>query len=47
MFLSRISSETCLKIDYFGSKSPKIAEFPDSLASAGWGVHPQTSALGK
>jgi len=23
--LGRISSETCLKIDYFGSKSPKIA----------------------
>jgi len=25
-FLGRISAETCLKMDYFGSKSPKIAK---------------------
>jgi len=25
-FLGRISAETCLKIDYFGCKSPKIAK---------------------
>jgi len=28
-FLDRISAETCLKMDYFGSKFPKIANrFP-------------------
>jgi len=32
MFLGRISAETCLKMDYFGSKSPKIAKR--------WGLHP-------
>jgi len=25
-FLGRISAKTCLKMDYFGSKSPKIAK---------------------
>jgi len=41
-FLNRISSETCLKMDYFGNKSPKIAkagvwgEPPDPLSSGGW-----------
>jgi len=33
--LGRISAETCLKTDYFGSKSPKIAK-------PGW-LRPQTS----
>jgi len=33
-FLSRISAETCLKIDYFGSKFPKTAKR--------WGLRPQT-----
>jgi len=40
-FSGRISSETCLKIDYFDYKSPKIAKRwelatpPDSLTPAG------------
>jgi len=34
-FLDRISAETCQKMDYFGSKSPKIGKYwvdppPDS-----------------
>jgi len=33
-FLGRISSETCLKMDYFGSKPAKIAKR--------WGLCPQT-----
>jgi len=41
-FLGRISAETCLKMDYFGSKSPKIALPPDTLNSGGWGLRPQT-----
>jgi len=34
-FLGRISAETCLKMDYFGSKFPKIAKC--------WELLPQTS----
>jgi len=30
----RISAETCLKVDYFGSKSPKSAKH--------WGIPPPT-----
>jgi len=37
--LGRISSETCLKMDYFGSKSPKIAKR--------WGRSPQTPVQAK
>jgi len=38
---------TVFKMDYFGSKSPKIAKrwgLPpsDPLASVGWGLRPQT-----
>jgi len=36
-FLGRISAETCLKMDYFGNKSPKIAKR--------WGLRPQTPCL--
>jgi len=32
-FLGRISAETCLKMDYFDSKSSKIAKR--------WGLRPQ------
>jgi len=32
--LGKISSETCLKVDYFSSKSPKIAKR--------WVLRPQT-----
>jgi len=35
--LRRISAETCLKMDYFGSKSPKIAQR--------FGFRPQTPLL--
>jgi len=38
-FLGRISAETCLKMDYFDSKSPKIAK-RCSLASGGWVLCP-------
>jgi len=34
-FLGRISAESCLKIDYFGSKSKKIAKR--------WGIRLQAS----
>jgi len=45
-FLGRISAKTCLKMDYFGSKSPQIAKSwglrpPDPLASGGWGFAPR------
>jgi len=33
-FLGRILAEVCLKMDYFGSKSPQIAKR--------WGLRPQT-----
>jgi len=33
-FLGRISAEAYLKMDYYGSKSPKIAKR--------WGLRPQT-----
>jgi len=33
-FLGRISAKTCLKMVYFGSKSPQIAKH--------WGLRPQT-----
>jgi len=33
-FVGRISAETCLKINYFGSKLPKITKR--------WGLCPQT-----
>jgi len=33
-FLGRISAETCLKMDYFGSKSPK------SPSAGGFGSRP-------
>jgi len=33
-FLGRILAETCLEMDYLGSKSPKIAKR--------WGLRPQT-----
>jgi len=33
-FLGRISAETCLKMDYFGSELSKIAKH--------WGFRPQT-----
>jgi len=47
MFLGRISSKTCLKIDCFGSKSLKKspsagAPPPGPLTSGGWGLRPQT-----
>jgi len=35
--LGRISAETCLKMDYFGSKFSKIAKR--------WGLRPKTSVL--
>jgi len=45
-FSGRISAERCLKMDYFGSKSPKIAKRwpppPDPLACRGWGGRPPT-----
>jgi len=44
-FLGRISAKTCLKMDYFCSKSLKIAKRwglpPHPLASGGWGALPQ------
>jgi len=47
-FLSRNSAETCLKRDYFDSKSPKIAKKrqalgadpPDPFASGSWASPP-------
>jgi len=47
MFLDRISPKTCLKMDYFGSKSPPNrqamgAPTPDPLATGGWELPPQT-----
>jgi len=43
-FLGRISAETCLKLDYFGSKSQKSSNAgalpPDPLVSSGWGFCP-------
>jgi len=40
-FLDRISAETCLKMNYFHSKSPKLPSAEgtpqDPFASGGWG----------
>jgi len=33
-FVDKISAETCLEMDYFGSRFPKIAKR--------WGLHPPT-----
>jgi len=42
-FFGRISDETCLKMDYFSSKSLKNSQAPpDPLASSGWAIRLQT-----
>jgi len=44
-FLGRISAETCLKMDYFGSKALKIPDggsAPKPLASGFWRLRSQT-----
>jgi len=44
-FLGRISAETCLKMDKFGSKSQKLpsvgSSAPDPLVSGGWRLSPR------
>jgi len=46
-FLGKIFAVTCLKIDYFGSKSPKLpsagVDLSDSLAPGSWSLRFQTS----
>jgi len=44
VFLADISANTCLKMNDFGRKFPKIGKCwgSDPLASGGWGLRAQT-----